>query len=189
MSKNIWLIPIHYPDILHWVLAVVLVQEKVIVFFDSMIQEPKPEVINGIFTVIKTLTNKQVKVSEWRVYAPSDIPKQSTDGKVLSGNCGVHVSSWGLTLATCSFFPFTEFDMPQARRSIAHIVYYSKDNIIRNEKAEKVNTTSRERTRNVRLSEFEIPISRSPPFDFDTTFDFCSALNLLVEEKKNTRNS
>lgn len=73
-------------------------------------------------------SKKKIKWSEWILYTPTDIPYQISKTAVLSGNCGVHVCCWALTIATCSNISFTEENMDGVRKVLANILYYAKTN-------------------------------------------------------------
>lgn len=188
MSKNIWLIPYNLENMAHWFLIVVFLDRKIILILDSLYVKLRSTVVYGIFTLISAL-NPNENFKDWKIHAPADVPKQINEFGEVGANCGVHMCSWALTVASVSSYHFEEKDMQQARKSIAHLLYYSVDN---NFQKNKKNGKSKGLAECVSLSlkNFEYCVDHNPPLNFTSSFDFCSSIVFLIQEKeKITRSS
>ena len=173
--KNIWLIPINHINIEHWSLMLVVRKKKAIVYFDSLHFNPSVLIINAICEFIQRTLDE--KWTNWHLYSPKDIPNQGT-----SGNCGVHVISWALHVATCCDYKFIEEDMNTARRSIAVILNNAQSIMNKNcsckHEVKKEKVEKRTKTEDVKV-DASIPYlqpSIKVPFGFDSTFQFCKKL-------------
>ena len=192
MDKSIWFIPINYIDPKHWTLLVVLHNHKAMIFFDSLHGPPTTQVVDGMCTFIESQLRKPVQWCEWTLFSPRDIPYQRNEQGVISGNCGVHVCSWALTMATCSNIRFTEEDMDAGRRALANILFYGQSNKERTKLTIKsrqplfLNEGEKEKTIDLSSVTGMIKIVREPPMNFPSTLEFCSVLNLLGPDEYKT---
>ena len=184
MSKNIWLIPINYIIPEHWTLLVVL-HIRPLFFFYSLHRFTRTLVVNGICTFLQNQLKKPVSWSEWTLYAPTDIPSQVNEQGEVGGNCGVHICSWALTIATCSDVTFMEKDIAAARRALASILDKAESNKEKTKLTEKSrepflsNGNDEEKTIDISGEMEKIKIKYEPPLNFSNTLEFCSVLNLL----------
>jgi Ulp1 family protease len=114
-SSDIWLIPINV-DCHHWILTIVFIKWKMILYLDSMrgFSETVVSRVQGFIAYQLRKSSKGYIVwSEWTLHAPNDIMPQQD-----SSSCGVHVCLYTHVLCSgCSFtFPH---NMKNARMWIA----------------------------------------------------------------------
>lgn len=203
-ESNVWLVPINHAN--HWTLLVVIVNAKSMIYLDSghdpsqtkkmtdkalksFIKKKCGQFINGICSFMINEQN-DIVWEEWSLFV---IPSQRTEERGLGGNCGVHMCSWALCIATCSGVKFDESAMDIARMGIANMLFYAKTKA-------KITKKTNERRRYI-FAEGELEEKRrilpfvdrmkifanTPPLHFETTNDFCSTLRLLQPNYKNKR--
>lgn len=164
---------------------VVVCEHKFMVSFDSLHNEPDLIFIDAVCTLIHQ-DNSNEDWSQWTEYALTDIPKQVLNGQV-SGNCGVHICFWAMTVATGFSRCFSEEDMDQARKSISNIFYKVKNR--------KKNAYSRVNKSLKNLGNLQVKrnhdfvSTQNVPLGFKSTLEFCSSIPLLFPERKLTRSS
>ena len=60
------------------------------------------------------MTWEKIEGQEWNLFIPQDTPSHISKEFGVGGNCGVHVCTWELLLATCSYIEFIEGAMQNA---------------------------------------------------------------------------
>lgn len=72
LKKNIWFLPINYRN--HWTLLTVLLNEKSIIYFDSLHGDPASIIIDALCTFLQNEVGEDIAWNEWNLYIPKDIP-------------------------------------------------------------------------------------------------------------------
>lgn len=193
MKKNVWLIPINVS--LHWVLLVVIIDQCALIYFDSLLNDPKDNIIDAICTFIQNENGSDINWENWTLYVPKDIPSQILTSREnpVGGNCGVHVCVRGLILATNSHLNYTEAEMDLARIAIANILAYSKKDgkilpkRVENRRLQYLDKDVIDMKKRILPLSGKINVLRKPPLNFDRTQDFSSSFHILFEPGKVTR--
>ncbi|KAJ8678100.1 hypothetical protein QAD02_013887 [Eretmocerus hayati] len=162
-TKNVWLIPICYPE-KHWVLLIVCV------FLVSLYPE--------------------ISFAEWSIYYPLDNPSQiDPETGNVGGNCGVHVCVWGFLAAMSSSRKFTEADMENARIAIVNMIYYAKSNPRKEALVgDTMDKLLRMRAPPIQVSKkYSLKVVEQPPAGFEGIFDFVGAFRVLLDEEQRLR--
>ena len=134
-SKQVYILPINYPQNVHWTLLVIIRTKKLMVFIDSMHGSPNETILNGLCSFFNIRINEG-----WKLYVPKDIPRQGivnrkTGEHTAEGNCGIHVCCWAHKLATGSKEMFSEYHMNFARKGIAKFLFEAEDNVLGEQQA------------------------------------------------------
>lgn len=168
-----WLCPLLI-DNNHWILLVVDVKRKIMIYFDSLHHGPTERVVNRIFSFVHKMleiANDPELVNNWSVYAPVDIPKQQ-DGI----NCGTHVCIRLYLICNELALDFDHDDTLFARPAISRILCSAnidREDVIRevihNEMLDNINVNEPQEH-----YQYNLPINRTPPRGFSTSKLYCA---------------
>lgn len=186
----LWLVSVNSANGSHWSLLVVNFEHECMVYVDSMHWGPyKGSGDNGLIPgVMKFIAShftgkKKIDFTKWKLYVPNDIPLQvSSDGSTYD-NCGVHVMTWAYIISTSSYEPFSEADMPNIRKGIAHLLLGAHTNNLKLKALDRLMTEIwdlSESKKKPRLSCPSMTTRLLPPLSSDSTLEYFSSLKLMM---------
>ena len=186
LDYKVWLLPVINNS--HWRLLVVDFEKEIFLYIDSLHGRPPQVLLNGYISLIdhemKTL-GKVLDWDDWQLHCPIDIPNQNvtTDGKMIStGDCGVHVCTWGYIICSRSPKPFFTEDIPWLRKSIAHYIIKAKEeqNYPMQQSEYNKYLVDSDDADSSKLCPVNFPIKsrmiKKPPLDYNSTFEYCANL-------------
>ncbi|KYM96633.1 hypothetical protein ALC62_12680 [Cyphomyrmex costatus] len=110
----------------------------------------------------------------WILHCPLDIPNQiSPSGIGL--NCGVHICVWGYIVCTSKLLYFSEDDMPKIRKWISQKLIASAGQAFATE-TNNFGINKSECLKSESKDSKLIKLSRQPPSQGSTTFEYCACL-------------
>ncbi|PPQ76972.1 hypothetical protein CVT26_007834 [Gymnopilus dilepis] len=126
-DKDVWILPIHRPQQMHWVLCVAYPKHRVILLYDSLVDQEAWSYdlkdLSNLFTRLILLANRHdhqldIPIHDW--IAQPTVPTQSNNY-----DCGLWVIAWIFSAlrgkATCNHH-VTERTIPQWRNFLAALV-------------------------------------------------------------------
>ena len=124
-SYDLWLLPVLVNNN-HWTLLVVILRQRLMIYFDSCHKLPPQLVIDRICSFISSSRtarhDKLTQWSKWVLSAPIDIPEQKDEHGRITDNCGVHVCMWAYAIVSRSIATFNEEDIKTARKGLARFL-------------------------------------------------------------------
>lgn len=179
-NQQILLIPIANALKTHWMLIVLIIPLKKIVYLDSLNGSCPPLMNKFASVIIRKFIQKNDTLTDWLLHSPNDIPTQRMETRihdVVGGNCGVHICAWGYTIMSGCEYEFTEGDMDTVRRSIMNILYF--------EKIPKPNKEPRIRADPVPVfvqenDPYLLEEEHTVPLNHEKTIDFFKSLHIFI---------
>lgn len=185
----LWLIPVNSANASHWSLLVVNFEHECMVYLDSLHWGPEKgsgdnPLIPGVIDFINVHFKGKNKINfgSWQLYIPKDIPLQTSDGSTYD-NCGVHVMTWVYIIATSSYVPFREADMPNIRKGIAHLLLGAHVNKLKLKALDRLMGEIwdlGESKKKPRISCPSITTRLGPPLSSDSTLEYCASLKPMM---------
>lgn len=179
-----WILPLHLMlgKTGHWVLMVVDLKRQHLIYLDSLHHCPEPMLVKRILSLAlihaAKIPGKSTKYSDWKVYAPNDIPRQRG-----GYNCGIFVCVWIYMICQSLSMTFNQKDTDYGRAGITRLLashetftYSARQKVAREilhaelELGEDVENEAKN------LEKQKITIIRTPPKSFKTA-DYCASIN------------
>lgn len=194
MDKQIWLIPIN-EDNVHWTLVVILPATKTLIYLDSMHGNFDKKLAKNYYYFFKYFEAKLAKKTksiklddwkDWKLHAPKDIPQQTGQ----SGNCAVHVCVNMYRICSSSDVTYTDSQVTQARKSLAHLLMNYENS------SDKVKKAAEDEFDDLLKGDvFEVPamdeinfeVESTPPCGFSTTREFFGSLIHIAQTQRRGR--
>lgn len=153
-----WIMPLHTEIPKHWAFILVNFLDMTIVYIDSCHFNPPVEVYRAMKFIEKLMASRNITINwtDWRFYAPKDVPEQDTD------DCGAHLCTWINITLSQRYIQFEAADGTGIRKWIASLLF-SNDGL----------TDRRLKKDNKGLTEFlnfmlnKVELSDEFIFDFD----------------------
>ena len=134
MNHDIWIIPLNVNNS-HWVVAIVVLKLKLIVYLDSLHGINR----NLLRTILNYVKSQHVSYStsmfeekDWDISAPTDLNLQRN-----SYDCGVHVCMYSFMVCNGCFFDCNNLDSKYARNWIATNIISEPEEKLNHEKLVK----------------------------------------------------
>ncbi|KYN06047.1 Ubiquitin-like-specific protease ESD4 [Cyphomyrmex costatus] len=178
-SHKIWLMPKCEAN--HWTLVVIVFPSNKIIYLDSLHGTLSSHVLSKLCGFIEKLFRKKglppLFWKNWILHCPLDIPNQiSPSGIGL--NCGVHICVWGYIVCTSKLLYFSEDDMPKIRKWISQkLIAFAGQTFATETNNFGINKSDclKSESKDSKL----IKLSRQPPSQGSTTFEYCACLRYL----------
>ena len=164
-SSDIWIMPINVNGN-HWILTIVFVKWKMILYLDSMsgFSETIVSRVQGFIAYhIRKSSTEDIVWSEWTLHAPNDIIPQQD-----STSCGVHVCLYTHVLCSGRSFTFPH-NMETARMWIAKEL----QTVTCSNKRAFLPILQKSKVKNYVPK--PLPISRNPPAGQKSTMEFLAS--------------